>query len=728
MAMLTKPVEELKAAHQLLVEHQYELRPVEKGYANRTLYINLSDLSIQEKPVTQQMKALFTGGRGFGLWLLWNAINDDTQWDDPENALVIANGPIGGMTAYPGLGKSTVVTLSPLTKSVIDSNAGGYFAPYLKFSGFDALEIQGKAPEDVFGELIIVIDGDTGRITLETAPLEGIDSHLIANELAAIYGTGKRGKYGVSTVTAGHAAEHIRYAALNFSWYDVRRKEMRVKQAGRGGTGRVFRDKGLKGIVVKFNSLSGTVNNPVDLLMIRKAGKRINKEIAELDDHQNQMRKVGTAHLVGIMDHFDLLPVHNFRFGAHPDSHNLDAEVWKAKFTQGINDSCWAGCTLSCSHGVDDFPLQTGPYKGQQVLVDGPEYENAAGLGANLGIFDPLAVLELNFYCDTYGVDTISFANSVAFVMECWEYGILDAEKTGGLDLTWGNAEAALEILHQMARGEGFGVIVGQGTRFMKQYFAEEFGGDPDFLNDIAMETKGLEISEYMTKESIAQQGGYGLALKGGQHDEAWLIFMDQVNKQLPTWEDKAEALHYFPMWRTWFSLHGLCKLPWNDILPKDNAETDEPHKVPEHVENYTWLYEGLTGKKVTPADLLAQSERVYNFQRVFNLRLGFGTREHDHVPYRAMGPVTKEEYESRQERYDTQLKELLGLDPAAMSTEEKMAALRKYRYEQYESMVDAVYKRRGWDENGIPTLEKLKELGIDLPEVVAVVERNRQQ
>jgi len=724
MATIAKPIETLKKAHHNLASYNYKIKPVDKGYANRTLHINLEDYSIQEQPVTQQMKDLFTGGRGFALWLLWKAIKDNTQWNDPENALVIANGPIGGLTAYPGLGKSTVVTLSPLTKSVIDSNVGGYFGPYLKFSGFDAIDIQGKAPEDVFGEVIIVIDGDTGAVSIETAPLEDVDSHLLAGQLAEHYGDGKRGKYGVSTVTAGMAAEHINYACLNFSWYDVRRQEMRLKQAGRGGTGRVFRDKGIKGIVVKFNGLKGDVNNPVDMFMIRQAGKRINREISDLDDKQNQMRKVGTAHLVEIMDHFDLLPVHNFRYGAHPEHSKIDSSVWHEQFTQGINDACWAGCTMSCSHGVDGFALQTGPYKGEKVLVDGPEYENVSGLGSNIGVFDPLAVIEMNFYCDTYGVDTISFANCVAFVMECWQYGILDAEKTGGLDLTWGNADSALEILHQMARGEGFGVTVGQGTRYMKQYFAEEFGGHAAFLNDIAMETKGLEISEYMTKESIAQQGGYGLALKGGQHDEAWLIFMDQVNKQLPTLEDKAEALHYFPMWRTWFSIHGLCKLPWNDILPENNAQTDEPHKVPEHVENYTWLYEGLTGKKVTPDDLLAQSERVYNFQRVFNLRVGFGTREHDVVPYRAMGPVTTDEYESRQERYDGQLKDILGLDPEAMSLEEKMTTLREHRFAQYAEMTDTVYKRRGWNNNGIPTVEKLKELGIDLPEVVEIVQR----
>ena len=262
------------------------------------------------------------------------------------------------------------------------------------------------------------------------------------------------------------------------------------------------------------------------------------------------------------------------------------------------------------------------------------------------------------------------------------------------------------------------------GVRAMKAYFVEHFGADPQFVQDIGMENKGMEYSEYVTKESLAQQGGYGMTNKGAQHDEAWLIFMDMVRNQLPTFEDKAEALHYFPLWRTWFSLHGLCKLPWNDVVPEDNAQTAEPAKVEKHVENYTWIYEGLTGQPVNVEDLLAQSERAYNFQRLFALRLGFGTREHDYPPYRAMGPVTVEEYESRAERYDEQLCAKVGVDPSGLSTGEKIARLRAYREEQYETLVDAVYRRRGWDENGIPTLEKIRSLGIDFPEVVELVKR----
>src|SRR3989337_2307356 len=129
----------------LLAEFTYELRPVERGYANRTLYINLDDKTIYEKPVTQQMKDVFTGGRGVGLRLLWEAGTPENRGNGPHNELVIANGPICGITPYPGTGKATVVTLGPLTENVIDSNVGGYFSPFLKFSGFDALEVQGKA-------------------------------------------------------------------------------------------------------------------------------------------------------------------------------------------------------------------------------------------------------------------------------------------------------------------------------------------------------------------------------------------------------------------------------------------------------------------------------------------------------------------------------------------------------------------------------------------------------
>jgi aldehyde:ferredoxin oxidoreductase len=606
-----------------------------------------------------------------------------------------------------------------MTGMPIDSNVGGYFGPYLKFAGFDAMEVTGKSEKDV----IIFIDGNTGHVSIDEAPLEAVNGHVVSEQLTEMYAEDEEDKKNISVISSGMAAEYANIGLLNFSFYDLRRQVARMKQAGRGGIGRVFRDKKIKAIVIRFRGTKGNMNNTADQSRINKAGIKLHRQIHDLDDEQCRMRQIGTANIIEVMDAYDLLPTHNYQYGSHPDTHKIASKVFIEKYiTQGMPDGCWYGCSLACAKTADHFELKTGPYKGQKVTVDGPEYENAAGLGSNCGIFDPEMILEANFYCDTYGVDTISFGTITAFAMECYERGILSKENTGGLELKFGNALAQLELLHQMSRGEGFGALIGLGIRQLKEIFVRDFGADRAFLSDIGMEQKGLEVSEYLPKESLAQQGGYGLTNKGPQHDEAWLIFMDMVNNQIPTFEDKAEALHYFPMFRTWFGLMGLCKLPWNDTTPKDNPMTDEPAKIPEHVQNYVDLYNGVTGMNIDKHELIRQSERVYNFQRVFNIRMGKGLRAQDAMPYRAMGPVTSEEYLSRQERYDKQMTELIGVDPLGKSTEEKIAIMRAYRLDQYEKLTDAVYARRGWTSNGVPTVDYLKEIGMDLPEVLAVV------
>jgi aldehyde:ferredoxin oxidoreductase len=302
---------------------------------------------------------------------------------------------------------------------------------------------------------------------------------------------------------------------------------------------------------------------------------------------------------------------------------------------------------------------------------------------------------------------------------------VITKEDTGGKDLSFGATAETLEILHEMARGEGFGVDVGKGIRWLKNKWGAAKPEVAAFLQDIGMEVKGLEFSEYVSKESLAQQAGYAMAQKGPQHDEAWLIFNDQINNMMPTFEDKAEALHYYPLWRTWFGLLGLCKLVWNDVVPADNRSKYEPveaAKIPDHVEGYFKFFEGMTGIELSEEKMLEQSGRVYNLQRVMTRMLGKGTRVDDIPPYRAVGPVTVEEYESRAEKFDKQLLEILEVDPNGKTTEEKIKILRTHREDQYQLLVDATYKKRGWTSNGVPTVERLAELGIDLPELVAIV------
>jgi aldehyde:ferredoxin oxidoreductase len=709
----------------VLKEFTYEVPKIEKGYANQTLYVNLSDNTIKIKPVDERMKKTFTGGKGFDLWLMWNGLPKDriVRWDEPENEICIAAGPLGGVTQYPGAGKSIVTSISPETGIIIDSNVGGYFGPNLKFSGFDAMEIQGKADKDIY----VFIDGDKGRVEIHDAS----DLPELAYEITRVLSerhTEKDGK-DMSVVSAGPGAEHAYMGCLNFSWWDMRRNLPRYKQAGRGGIGTVFRNKRIKALVCKLEKITLDLNNPADLDGIKKVGREHSGEILDQDPKQNRMRVIGTAHLPSIMDEFDLLPTRNFRTGGDPEAAKISGTVWEQIYTNAGKgwDGCWRPCAINCSHCIEGFELRTGPFKGKKVVVDGPEYETIAGCGSNIGVFDPQWIAELNFYCDSYGIDTISFGTTMAFVMELFEGGHIDEKATGGHELKWGAAKEAVAVLHEIAKGEGFGGRhFGKGIHHLKGYFSVNFGVDESLMQDIGMEHKGLEYSEYVTKESLAQQGGYGLTLKGPQHDEAWLIFLDQVHNYIPTFEDKAEALHYFPMWRTWFGLNGLCKLPWNDSVPADNAKTDEPAKVPGHVAFYARFFEAMTGRPTKGEDLIGMSEKVYNFQRIFNIRQGKGLRIHDSfIPYRSAGPVTDWEYESRQDRYDGQLKEL-GIDISGMSTTEKNKALRDHREETYRLLTDAAYKRRGWTRNGVPTMQMVKKLGLDwIPEAVDIVKKH---
>ena len=708
-------LEKIQSAHEKLFQYSYAKGIVEKGYANRTLYVNLGTGDIEERKVTEEMKKKFTGGRGFGLKLLWDSIQSSTRWDSDENELIITTGPLCGITQYPGSGKSVCLTVSPLTNIIFDSNVGGFFGPYLKFAGFDALEIQGKAKEDV----VIIIDGERGEVSIERAPLEETNSHLLADQLTHMYASEDTdlSRQKVSIVSAGAGAEHSFWGSLNVSFYDIRRKVPRLKQAGRGGLGTVFRDKKVKAIVVKVEQFDGLSNHPVDPDTLVRVGTKIQREIRDQDRYQCNMRAVGTSHLVEVMDAYDLLPVENYRFGSFPKAPKIYSSEFYKSFTRIIPDGCWHGCTLACAKTVDGYVVMTGPYRGQRVTVDGAEYETI-GCGSNMGLWDPRWILEFNFYCDTYGFDTISVGTAIAYYMEMYEYGVLNKDRCDGLQLCFGNGEAVLELLHRIASGDPgeFVQIASKGIRRVKEWLKEKGWGDTYLIEECGMESKGLEYSSYVSKESLAMQGGYGLTLKGPQHDEAWLIFMDMVNKQIPTFRDKAEALHYFPMWRTWFGLNGLCKLPWNDIEPTDNAKSAEPAKVPEHVQNYVDVFRAVTGWNVDKEELINQSERCYNWQRAMNVWLGRGTRRDDWIPYRSMGPVTTLEYISRRGMYDRQLVEKLGLkkdDVEKMPVEDKVKRLYEYRQDQYQRLADAVYYRRGWTPNGVPTPQKMKSLGF---------------
>jgi len=708
---------------------QYTPAKVERGYADRVLRIVLSSHTISIEEVPEEMRRRLVGGRGYCLQLVFDGTSGETRYDSPENVLSLAGGPFCGETAYVGTGKFIAGTISPLTGTFCDSNVGGHFFPLVKLSGFDAVAISGRSADKV----MVLIDGDRGEVRIQEAPSEHGSLLEVDGLLEAWKGEGQ--VRNVAILTTGKGAENTWFGCLNSIYYDPKRKRARAKQAGRGGTGTVMMAKGLWGVAVRNNRSKSLANLPVDVERLRKVGNRLRGVIREVDPTALRMAKQGTTSLIDMMNAAHILPINNFQYNQSEETVRVSGDVFeKEYFEQGVPDGCFPGCNLACTKGCDAHVLTTGPYAGRKVAVDGPEYETAAAI-TNLGIFDPVYIMDYAWYCDEYGVDTISAGVTMSFLFEAFEQGFLAEEDTDGLPLRWGEQEDVSALFHAMCEGKGFGKVAGKGIRFLKGWIAERAAGrtgkeaDEIFeeLSKFGMECKGLEFSMYGTKESLAQQGGYGFALKGPQHDEAWLIALDQIKNEMPTFEQKARALNWFPLFRTWFNLAGLCKLPWIDVRHPEAQFTEIPARNIPTAEYYVELVNATLGTEKTLEDLIFESEVAYTLHKLFNLRQGFGTREEDAIPLRAMAPVYMNEFLSRKAYYEKFLAESASMDIQGKRDEEKLEILQEYRCLQYEKLCDAVYDAKGWDQDGIPRKSTLMRLGFHDPRYVEIVDQARE-
>ena len=242
--------------------------------------------------------------------------------------------------------------------------------------------------------------------------------------------------------------------------------------------------------------------------------------MAKCDPVQLNLEAWGTTGLSEYMNKFHIFPIDNYQYGQSPQAPNLFGGVFLDKyFSKKIPDGCYYGCNLACAKSAENVSLTRGPKVGQTVNVDGPEYETVGAVSC-MGIFDPQFVMEYNWYCDEYSLDTISTGVTISFFMECYERGFLTIEDIG-YGLKFGDIQAVDRLLHEIARGEGFGKTAGQGVAKGKKWVAQKYAHRQNVsedailaeLNKFAMELKGLEFSMYVTKESLAQQGGYGFAL-----------------------------------------------------------------------------------------------------------------------------------------------------------------------------------------------------------------------
>ncbi len=707
----------------------YSRGPIQRGYANQILLVDLTSGSITVSGIQESVRDYFLGGRSLALYLLYRAVGPHTKAADPENPLILANGPLGGIPLFPGTAKAMAVSLSPLTGIAGVSNFGGYFGAFLKYAGFDAIQVTGRADRFV----MIVVNSFTGEITIEDAPADDETFDLERDIVARFTGLGYK-KQQLAFMSTSIGAANTTYGCINSHYYDMTKPVnggkglFRTKQAGRTGIGSVMRDKKIRSIVVLAGHLHG--DNPygaADWDRVKQAGTKLHKIVKEVDPRSLKMSTRGSAGLISFMSKSEYLslPVNNFQAGTHPKAREICGKYYaQHHFDHRGMDGCFPGCNLQCTKG-GYVTLTSGIHAGETVWVDGPEYETAAGFGSNLGIFNSAFIMEANWHCDNYGIDTITTANTMAFLMECFQRGYLVEEDAEGPVLTWGDETAALEFIHrvalgrtEMARASGKGMLY--VSEWVARRYAQRTGKDiRKELSLFAMQAKGLPFSFYRTHRSLSMQGSYAAASDiGAHHAAAWLIKADLLGA-FPSFEKKAKALISYPRVRLGNDNMGVCKLPWVDVFnPESGTRTGTDVFInPASQEIYAEFYNGVLGTDLTWEEIFAQTDRDINLQRVLNvLRYRKETASHDWIPDRAIGPTDDALYEAEEAFNDRDLAARLDKTPeelAGMTTGEKRSLLMDHRKEELRRLIDIYYRERGWNSLGIPMPETLEELGL---------------
>jgi aldehyde:ferredoxin oxidoreductase len=708
---------------------QYTKTRLEHGYANQILTVDLEKSQIQIEKLDPKIRNFFIGGRGLGLYLLYRRVTSTTSAYDPENPLIFSPGPLGGIPQFPGTSKCMAISLSPITHIPGISNFGGHFGAYLKYAGFDALEITGKASTDN----ILIIDGFKNEISFSPAPADEQVFDLEKNLVDRFVNLGY-GKKDIVFVSNGIGAANTNYGCINSHYFDPTkpvdgtRGLFRTKQAGRTGLGSVMRDKKIRAVVILADYPKG--ENPYgahDWARVKKAGVRLHNVVKAVDPNSLQMSRKGSAGLISFMNQeaYQSLPVKNYQFGSNPQAERICGTAYAERlFEHRGMDGCFPGCNLRCTKG-GCVTLTTGKRK-ERVWVDGPEYETAAGFGSNLDMWNPEFIMEANWHCDNYGLDTITVAVIMALIMECFQRGYLTEEDTGGFRLNWGDEEAALNFIHQIARKETeLAESAGKGMIEVINWIAGKYAqrtGKPNPIKEIerfAMHTKGLPFSLYRTHRSLSMQGSYAAASDiGAHHAAAWLIKADLLGA-FPTFDAKAKALITYPRVRLGNDNLGLCKLPWVDVFNPDSEKTRDGDKYinPASQEIYAEFYNGMLGTNMTWEQIFEQTDRDINLQRIMNTMVfGKTTGEHDWIPDRAIGPTDDQIYAAEMDYNDNELSRILGKtvpEILAMNLAEKRDILIDFRKEQLRKLIQIYYQERGWTDSGIPKIETLKKIGL---------------
>lgn len=619
------------------------------GTTAKILRVNLTTGSIETEELSEDFYRLYPGGKAIAGYILLNELPPDTDPFDPDNVLVFANGlltgaPVSTATRY------VVSARSPLTMGYGESEAGGFWGPELKMAGYEAIVVKGRSPEPVYlwiqeGAVEIRPAGHLwGRVTAE-----------VQDQIRAELGDDK-----IRVLQTGPAGEnHVRFAGIT---NDLRHFN------GRNGMGAVMGSKKLRAIAVRGRQRYKSLAYDPDTLL--KLGRELARRVP--DNPQSwDLQHRGTPGIVEPLNTSGILPTRNFRQGAFE---NVDQVKWEAYESELLTArrSCYA-CAVRCKREV--------AVDGQVSEYGGPEYETVGAFGPNCGVSDLQAIARANELCNAYMLDTISTGATIAFAMECYEHGLIGPADTDGMDLRFGNGDAMLTMIERIARREGLGDLLAEGSLRA----AQKIGGDALFF---AMQVKGQELPMHDPRGKYNVGIGYALSEIGADHlvvaHDTMLTNPDSIpflnarplgiSDAQPARSMGEEKMKQFYVLEKLTSLEKVIGYCFFGPAPRSYIQIDE----------MLLSINAATGWELDLEEALLIGERATNMARVFNAREGF-SREDDLLPERLFQ----------------------GLENGALQGE----AMPR---EEFEQALDLLYRVKGWDpETGNPTRERLESLSL---------------
>ena len=623
-----------------------------KGTTGKILRVDLTRGSIDTQQINEAFYRLYPGGKALAAYFLLRELPKGTEPLSPDNILILANGVLTG-APFSTATRFTAVARSPLTLGFGESEAGGFWGPELKMAGWEAIIIKGRAGRPVY----LWIHNNQVEIR-DARELWGQEPEFVQNKIRE-----QHGDKLIRVLQIGIAGENlVRFAAIE---NDLRHFN------GRNGMGAVMGSKNLRAIAVRGNSkYLDWANDPKP---IAELGRNLAKRVK---DHPRSwdLQVKGTPSLVDSLNAAGMLPTRNFHQGAFDQ---VDKVKWDAYEKQLLTarGSCYA-CAIRCKRQValnDRYQVSNA--------YGGPEYETIDGFGPNCGIDDLQAIAKANELCNRFGLDSISCSSAISFAMECFEHGLIGLKETGGIALQFGNAPAMVMLVEQIAKRQGLGDLLAEGTRRA----AEIIGGDAKYF---AMQVKGQELPMHDPRGKVGVGLGYAINEAGADHltspHDTILVDPESIGYQaaIPLGvevaparelsERKAKNYSILENWTSAGKVTGIC---FFGPAPRSFIRLDE----------LVGALRAATGWEVSIQEILRIGERATNLARAFNVREGFSRRE-DTLPERLFAPL-----------------ENGALQGVAISKPD------------FERTMTQLYTRKGWNpETGAPTRERLRELNIE--------------